>query len=182
MSNKQSLSYRISWFKWRFVQYSQIFRVKTIKRRSSGANFIMQILTTEPYFCNPELNRSKLISMFTKLCLKFVCSLSAMSRASAPSFRRNLMITLWSSSIPNVLLTDFKVQAGKIIFKKLHSRIRFDLFNFPKGPHSIDALTWKANSRTQRGRLAHVFMYSTICRYFGIREKKILLYRMSRKK
>jgi hypothetical protein len=27
-----------------------------------------------------------------------------------------LMITLWSSSIPNGSLTDFKIQTGKIIF------------------------------------------------------------------
>jgi hypothetical protein len=75
ISNKQSLSYRMRWFKWRFVQYSQNFDIKIIKRRSSGANFIMQVLTTERCLCNLESNRSKLTSMFIKLCrsLSVVC-------------------------------------------------------------------------------------------------------------
>jgi hypothetical protein len=75
----------------------------------------MEILMTELYVCNPELNRSKFISMFIKLCLHSVCSLSVMSRASALSFKRNLMIFLWSDSIRNKSWTDFKTQNGKII-------------------------------------------------------------------
>jgi hypothetical protein len=73
-----------------------------------------------------------------------------------------LMIIRWSYSIPNGVLTNFKVQTMKIIFRKLHNRIRFDLFNFPKGPDCRDTLIWKANSRTQQVRLAHVLMYQTI--------------------
>jgi hypothetical protein len=120
ISNKQSLSYRMSWFKRRFFQYGQHFCVTIIKWRSSDANSIMQVLMTEPCLCNLESNYSKLIGMFIKLCVTSVCSLSAvclqsvcslsaiylqsvcnlcaMSRALAPSFHRNLMITLWSYS------------------------------------------------------------------------------------
>jgi hypothetical protein len=164
ISNKQSLTYRMSWFKPRFIQYSQNFRVKIIKRRSSGANFIMQVLTTERCFCNRESNRSKLISMFTKLCLKSVNSLSAISRASAPSFQGNLMITLWSSDYTpsqTYFSRILRSRPGRPFFKKPDNRIRFDLFILPKGPHSRDTLTWKGNSRAQRGRLEHVLLYQT---------------------
>jgi hypothetical protein len=98
----------------RFVQYSQNFSIKTIQRMSSGVNFIMEVLTTEPYLCNPESNRSKCISMFIKLCLKSVCNFMCID-SLVPSFQRNRMITLWSYSIRNVPLTDFKVQNEKII-------------------------------------------------------------------
>jgi hypothetical protein len=58
----------------RFIYYSRNFGIKIIQTRSSGANFIMVILTTELYLCNLESNRWKCISMFTNLCLKSVCS------------------------------------------------------------------------------------------------------------
>jgi hypothetical protein len=41
---------------------------------SSGANFIMEVLTTEPSLCNPESHCSKCISIFTKLFLKPACN------------------------------------------------------------------------------------------------------------
>jgi hypothetical protein len=63
---------------------------------------------------------------------------------------------------PKCILMHFKVQTGKIIFWKSHNWIRFDLFNFPKGSDSRDMLTWKANSRTQPGMLAHVLIDQTI--------------------
>jgi hypothetical protein len=68
------------------------------------------------------------------------------------------MMTLWSRFLSNVLLTDSSVQIGKIIFEKPHSRIRFDPLNFSKDSHSRDMFTWKPNSRTQWGRLAHILI------------------------
>jgi hypothetical protein len=85
-----------------------------------------------------------------------------MSRTSALSFQRNLMITFWSSSIANVLFTDCKMQDGKIIFQKSNRWIRFDLFKCPNSAHSRDTLTSKANSIAQRGRLGQILMYQTI--------------------
>jgi hypothetical protein len=61
-----------------------------------------------------------------------------------------------------VALTDFKRQTQKGIFWKWHSRIRFGLFDFPKDPHSRDARTWKANSRTQWGTLAPALMHEML--------------------
>jgi hypothetical protein len=70
VSNIQCISYRTSRFKRRFVRYSHNFDINVIERKSSGANFIMEVLMTEPYLCNPELNCSKCITMFSTLCLK----------------------------------------------------------------------------------------------------------------
>jgi hypothetical protein len=33
-------------------------------------NFVVQVLASEPYFRNPELNRYTFVGMFAKLCLK----------------------------------------------------------------------------------------------------------------
>jgi hypothetical protein len=52
------------------MQNCQNFCIEVIQRRFSSANFVMGILATEPYFSNPELNSSKFVSMFAKLCLK----------------------------------------------------------------------------------------------------------------
>jgi hypothetical protein len=68
--NSQSLSYRMGWFKRRFVQNRHNFGIKMVQRNSSTANFVMQVLTAVPYLCNPELYRSKLIWMFIELCLQ----------------------------------------------------------------------------------------------------------------
>jgi hypothetical protein len=73
-----------------------------------------------------------------------------------------LIIALWSTSIPNVLLTDFRIETGKIIFEKPYNRIQFDLFSFPKGLDCGYTLTWKANSRTQHGRLAYILSDQTM--------------------
>jgi hypothetical protein len=67
--NIQSLSYRTGCFKWRFVQNRQNFGIKIVQRKSSAANFIMQVLTAAPYLGNPESYPSKLVGMFAELCL-----------------------------------------------------------------------------------------------------------------
>jgi hypothetical protein len=72
----------------------------------------------------------------------------------------------WSLSDHTPSQTDreriFRSRPGRSFFKESHSRIRFNLFNFSKGPHSRDMLTWKPNSRTQRMRLGHVLSDQTI--------------------
>jgi hypothetical protein len=72
----------------------------------------------------------------------------------------------WSLSDHTPSQTDryriFRPRPRKSFFKKSHCRIRFDLFNFSKVPHSIDMLTWKPNSRTQQVRLGHVLSDQTI--------------------
>jgi hypothetical protein len=71
MSNEQSLNYWTRWFKRIFVQYSQNFAIRCIQRRSSSANFVMEVLTTEIYLSNPESNCSKFVGIFTRPCLKY---------------------------------------------------------------------------------------------------------------
>jgi hypothetical protein len=86
LHNKQSLSDRMRWFQWRFLQNCQTFAVKIVERTGLGRSF----------------------------------------------------------------------------FKKPHSRIRFDLFNFSKGLHPKYMVIWKPNSRTQHVRLGHVLSDGTI--------------------
>jgi hypothetical protein len=51
---------------------------------------------------------------------------------------------------------------GKSFWRKSRARNRFDLFDFPNGPHSGNMLPRNANFRTQRGRLAHVLIDQTM--------------------
>jgi hypothetical protein len=52
---------------------SQNFGIKVIQRRSSTVNLIMEVLTTEGYLWNPELNSPKVIGIFTKPYLQSAC-------------------------------------------------------------------------------------------------------------
>jgi hypothetical protein len=74
MTNTQSFRYRTSRFERRFIQYRQNFGIMIIQRRFFSANFVMEVLTTEPYLSNPESNRLKFVCMFTELCLKSGCN------------------------------------------------------------------------------------------------------------
>jgi hypothetical protein len=74
MINTQSFSYRKGRFERRCSQYRQNFGIKIIERRSSSANFVIEVLTTESDVSNPESNYSKFVAMFTKLCLKSGCN------------------------------------------------------------------------------------------------------------
>jgi hypothetical protein len=55
-SKERPLSHWTSGFKRRFLYDSQNFAIKIIQRRSSPANFIMQVLKDSPYLCNPEFD------------------------------------------------------------------------------------------------------------------------------
>jgi hypothetical protein len=68
--------------------------IKIIQKKSSGANFIMQVSTTEPYLCNPELNRSKFISLFSKLCLQSVCNVVSIGSLFQEKFDDHPLIVL----------------------------------------------------------------------------------------
>jgi hypothetical protein len=94
ISNKQSLRYWMNWFKRRFVQDSQKFAIKIIQRMSSAANFIMQVLTAAPYLSNSELDCSKLISMFSKLCLQFGFNLAGINSFVPEKFDDHSLIIL----------------------------------------------------------------------------------------
>jgi hypothetical protein len=72
-----------------------IWIIKIIQRRSSGANFIMEVLTTEPYLYNPELNRSKFINMFTKQCLQSVCNVTSIGSLIQEKFDSHFLTILY---------------------------------------------------------------------------------------
>jgi hypothetical protein len=103
-----------------------------IKRRSSGANFIPEVSTTEPYLDNPESDRSKCMSMFTKLCLKSVCNFIRIdSLVPEKSNARSLITphpkltfngfqsTKWENNyaISRILETDFLC----LFFRRVHA-------------------------------------------------------------
>jgi hypothetical protein len=73
-----------------------------------------QVLMTERYLYNPELELSKLITMYGKLCLQSGCNVASIGSLALEKFDDRSLIIL----LPNVLLTDFKVQDEKIIFQK----------------------------------------------------------------
>jgi hypothetical protein len=66
--------------------------MKIVQRRSFAANFILEVLATEPYLCNPELNRSKLINMLTKLCLQSVCNVASIGSLIEDKFDNHALI------------------------------------------------------------------------------------------
>jgi hypothetical protein len=47
-----------------------------MQRRSSRANFVMEILTAELYLSNPESNSSKFVGIFIRMFLKYGCNLA----------------------------------------------------------------------------------------------------------
>jgi hypothetical protein len=131
----------MSWFKWRFVECGQTFRVKIIKRRSSGPNFIRQVLTTDRCLSNSESNCSKLLSTFTRLCLKSVCNVASISSVVQKIFDDHSLIIFHLKYIPNRSERILRSRPGRSFFAKPHGRIRFDPLNFSKSPHSRDTLT-----------------------------------------
>jgi hypothetical protein len=52
----------------------------------------MQVLTAAPYLCNPELDCSKLISMFNKLYLQFSYNLAGISSLVPEKFDDHSLI------------------------------------------------------------------------------------------
>jgi hypothetical protein len=114
-ANTTSLSYRPIWFERRFIQYSHNFCIKIIKRKSSHAVFIMDVLTTAMYLVNPKLDCLKCINILKN----YVWSVCIISWASISSLWRNPMITLWSYSILNILWTYLNLQDGKIIMESI---------------------------------------------------------------
>jgi hypothetical protein len=50
--------------------------------------------TTEPHLCNRELNHSKLVNMFTKLCLPSVCNVASIDFLVQEKFDDHSLIKL----------------------------------------------------------------------------------------
>jgi hypothetical protein len=65
-----------------------------IDKRSSGANFIVEVLTIEPNLCNPESNRSKFINMLIKLCLESVCNIASIGSLVPETFDDHSLMIL----------------------------------------------------------------------------------------
>jgi hypothetical protein len=57
-------------------------------------NFIIEVSTTEPCLCNPDLNRSKFRSIFTKLCLRFVYNVVIIDCLAQEKFDDHSLIIL----------------------------------------------------------------------------------------
>jgi hypothetical protein len=127
MTNTQSFSYRTSLFEMRFIRYRQKFGIKIIQSRSSSANFVMEVLTTEPYLSNPESNYSKFVDMFIKLCLKSGCDLVGIDFFVLEKSDDHSLIILhhkWN-------LNGFWRPGWKDnFFRERHSQIQFDLLTF----------------------------------------------------
>jgi hypothetical protein len=92
---------------------------------------------TAAYLCNPELDCLKLIIIFSKLCLQSGCNLADIGSLVLEKFDDHSLIMVH----PKRTFNGFEDPDREDHFLRSHSRIQFDLFNFPKGPDCRDTLT-----------------------------------------
>jgi hypothetical protein len=87
----------------------------------STANFVMEVLTTEPSLSNPESNRSEFVCLFIKLCRKSGCNLVG-AGSPVPEKSDDHSLIILHDKLP---LMDFDLQSGKIFYRERHSEIKF---------------------------------------------------------
>jgi hypothetical protein len=95
--------YRSSVFERKFVQDNQNFRIMIIKRRFCSAIFITEVLTSATYLANTELNRSKCVSILSKLCRKLPSNVMSIDSLIMKKYNDDSLIMFYPERLVNVL-------------------------------------------------------------------------------